>query len=112
NVLKEKGLWTSLRYSLTNNAFTQASVIDSTGSRKYKTVNTNGVHNLSFYADYSFKLKGSGLRISFSPNINNNQNIDYVNYSKNTNSTTSYGMGIGIGKYVDNKYNFSIRPNY
>ncbi len=112
NVLKEKGLWTSLRYSLTNNAFTQFSIIDSTGTRRYKTVNTNGMHNISFNGDYNFKLKKSGLRLSLSPNINNSQNIDFVNNNKNINKTTSYGVGIGVSKYAADKYNFSFRPNY
>ncbi|MES2891073.1 MAG: outer membrane beta-barrel family protein [Bacteroidota bacterium] len=112
NVLKEQGMWSNLQYSTTNNAFVQSSTIDSTGVRRYKTVNADGVRNLSFYLDYSLKLKGSGLRLSFTPNINNSQNIDFVNNNKNINKTTSYGLGLGVGKYVDNKYNFEIRPNY
>lgn len=112
NVLKEKGIWSSLRYSKTNNAYTQSSSIDSTGVRRYKTVNVDGVHNLSLYIDYNFKVKGSGLRWSVSPNISNNQNIDFVNKQKNTNQTNSYGLGLGVSKSVDDKYNFSIRPQY
>ncbi len=112
NVLKEKGMWSNLQYSTTNNAFTQSSRIDSTGARRYQTVNVDGVHNLNFYLDYNFKLAASGLRLSFSPTINNNQNIDFVNGRKNTNKTTSYGLGLGAGKYVDGKYNFNIRPDY
>ena len=116
NVLKEKGMWSSLRYSKVNNAFTQSSTIDTTGARpgarRYKTVNANGVHNLSLYIEYDFKLKKSGLRLNFGPTINNSQNIDFVNNQKNTNKTTSYGLTVGAGKYVDGKYNFNIRPNY
>ncbi len=112
NVLKEQGMWSSVQYSTTNNAFVQSSRIDSTGARRFQTVNADGVRNLSFYLDYNFKLKGSGLRLSFSPNINNSQNIDFVNNNKNINKSTSYGLGIGIDKYVEDKYNFGIRPNY
>lgn len=112
NVLKEKGMWSSLRYSTTNNAFTQSSTIDATGIRRFKTVNTDGIWNLNFYMDYNFKLKGSDLRLSIGPNFNSNQNIDFVNSSKNTNKTTSYGINVGVSKHVEDKYNFSIRPNY
>jgi hypothetical protein len=112
NVLKEKGMWSSVQYSTTNNAFVQSSRIDSTGARRFQTVNADGVRNLTFYLDYNFKLKGSGLRLSFSPNINNSQNIDFVNNNKNINKSTSYGLGIGVDKYVEDKYNFGIRPNY
>ncbi len=113
NVLKEKGLWSSLQYSITNNAFVRSTILtDSTGARRYKTVNANGVHNLNFYLDYNFKLNGSGFRLNFSPNFNNSQNIDFIQNDKNTNTTTSYGMGVGISKYVENKYEFSVRPNF
>ena len=113
NVLKEKGFWSNLQYAKTNNAFVQSSTINySTGERRYKTVNANGVQNLNLYVDYSFKLKGSGLRLSVGPTINNSQNIDFVNNRKNTNKTTSYGMNLGVNKYVDDKYHFSVRPTF
>jgi hypothetical protein len=112
NVLKEKGMWSSLNYSQTQNAFTQSSTIDSSGVRRYKTVNTNGDHDFTLYLNYDFKLKGSGLRLGFGPNISNSQNIDFVNNQKNTNKTTHYAMSVGVSKYVDGKYNFNIRPEY
>ena len=112
NVLKEKGLWSSFNYNTTDNAFAQSSTIDSTGARRYKTVNVDGIHNLNLYIDYDFKLGASGIRLGLSPNISNSRNIDFVNNRKNINNTTSYGFTLGISKYKEDKYNFSIRPNY
>ena len=61
NVLQEKGLWSNMSISTTQNAFVQSNVIDSVGRRIYKTVNANGLYNVNLFGDYNFKIKNSKL---------------------------------------------------
>jgi hypothetical protein len=112
NVLKEKNLWTNLTLNLTDKAFVQSSEIDSLGRRKYQTVNADGVYSLNFYSDYGFKLKKSKLRIGFGPTANLNRNVDFVNGVRNVTTTANYGMSLNVSKYVENKFDFYISPNF
>lgn len=112
NVLKEKNIWTSLRYSMTQNSFVQSSVIDSVGKRTYQTVNTNGVYNLNLYSDYGFKITKAKLRMSFGPTGNVSRYIQFVNGLKSITNTYNYGINWSIGKYVENKYNFDFGPTF
>ena len=117
NVLKERNIWTNINFGITDNAFTQFSTIDS-GRRVYQTVNVDGVYNLNFYGDYGFKIKETGLRLGFGPTFNINNNIDFVKskqsnlIAKNTTNTKSYGLRMSFSKYVENKFNFYIGPNF
>lgn len=55
----ERGLFASVNYGITQNAFTQFSqFVDSV--RRYYTVNTNGVYYFNGNFDYRFKLKNRG----------------------------------------------------
>ncbi len=112
NVLDEKNLWSGINFNTTKNAFVQYSFIDSLGRRNYQTVNTNGNYYASIYGNYGFKLKKPGIRLGFGPNINVNQNIDFVNGIRNINKTNSYGISLNVGKWKENKYNFSINPRF
>ena len=118
NVLKEKNLWVNLSANMTQNAFVQSSTIDVSGKRTYQTVNTSGVYNINFYSDYGFKLGDSKWRLGFGPNANWNRNIDFVKnettsiITRNINNTKSYGVRVNLNKYVQDKYNFYMGPNF
>lgn len=112
NVLQEKNLWTNFRVNIRDNDFVQSSNIDSLGRRSYQTVNADGVYSMEFYTDYGFKLKKSKLRIGFGPNANFNQNIDFVNGVRNVTKTTRYGISVNMSKYVENKFDFYLSPNF
>lgn len=118
NVLKERGMWTNINASYTQNAFVQFSTIDSFGKRTYQTVNADGVYNINMYTDYNMKIRDTKWQIGIGPNLNFNQNIDFVRTEK-TNTTvknmtkrTGYGARVSISQYVADKFNFYIGPNF
>jgi len=112
NVLKEKGLWSSLNFNTTQNAFVQSSIVDSVGKRTYQTINANGNYNLNLYSDYNFKLPKSKLRLGIGPTVSTYRSIEYLNNIKNITHTTSYGIRVNAGKYVENKFDFNIAPTF
>ncbi len=118
NALKERNIWSGVRFDATQNAFTQFSTIDSVGRRVYQTVNVDGIYNGNINLDYGFKIPGTKWRLGFGPNISINRNIDFVSDAitntavKNKTDTRSYGMRVGVSQYEKDKYNFHIGPNF
>lgn len=118
NALKERNLWGGLNFTMTQNAFSQFSTVDSVGRRIYQTVNVDGIYNANLYSDYGFKIPDTKWRLGFGPNFNLNRNVDFIRDAKtqtavkNRTDTRSYGIRISINQYVKDKYNFYISPNF
>ena len=112
NVLKERGMYSSINFNNTQKAFVQSSRVDNTGKRTYQTVNANGIYNIELYSNYSFKIKKLKFETGFGPIFNINKNIDFVNGVKNITNTSSYGVSVRANRYVENKFNFYIEPNF
>ncbi|MES1216621.1 MAG: outer membrane beta-barrel protein, partial [Bacteroidota bacterium] len=110
NVLKERNLFSNFRASFTQNAFVNSSVVDSVGKRTYQTVNANGVYDINFYMQYGIKIKKIDVR--FGPSIGTNRNVDFINGVKNLTDNTNYGVELGIGRYIENKWNFYLGPRF
>ncbi len=112
NVLQEKGLWTNISFSFTENAFVNSSNIIAGGKRSYQTVNADGQYNLNFYFDYNQKIKNTKWRFGIGPFANINRNIDFVNSIKNISVRKGYGFRVNMNQYVPEKYNFYIGPSF
>jgi hypothetical protein len=112
NVLKERNMFTNLGFGLTDNAFVQASFIDSTGKRTYFTVNADGNYYIRFYSDYGFKIKGFGWRTSVGPGFNLNRSVELINGVKNINNTKMYSVRIQTNTYKPDKYNVWLSTNF
>lgn len=110
NVLKEKGMWTSLNFSVTDKAFVQSSNIDADGRRTYQTVNSNGQYNLNLYSDYSFKIKK--VRLGAGPTANIFRSVDFINGVKNFTTTKSAGLRVNANMRKENKFEFDIGPEF
>lgn len=108
NVLKEKGLWSSLNFSFTQNAFVQSSTIDNEGRRIYQTINSNGQFNLNLYSDYSFKIKK--VRMGVGPTGGIYRNVEMINGQKNMTTTRNIGARINAGMNKENKFDFYFGP--
>jgi len=112
NVLKEKNLFTNLRFSLTDNAFVQSSFIDSAGKRTYLTVNADGNYSINFYSSYGFKIKGFSWRNNIGPNININRSVEFINGVKNINNTKNYSIQLSTNTYKEGNYNVWLSANF
>ncbi|HVT86467.1 MAG TPA: outer membrane beta-barrel family protein [Chitinophagaceae bacterium] len=112
NVLKQRGIFTSIYMTVTQNAFVQANTVDNFGRRIYQTVNANGVYNLSLYSNYNFSITKSKLNIGVGPSASIYRNIDFINGIRDIANTSSYGINLNLNKYVANKYNFDIGPSF
>jgi hypothetical protein len=118
NALKERNLWGGLNFTMTQNAFSQFSTVDSVGRRIYQTVNVDGIYNANLYSDYGFKIPDTKWRLGFGPNFNLNRNVDFIRDAKtqttvkNRTDTRSYGVRMNISQYVKDKYNFYISSNF
>src|SRR5688572_4477308 len=111
NVLKEKNLFTNLGFGFTDNAFVQASFIDSFGKRTYFTVNDDGNYFVRFYSNYGFKIKGTNWRANLGPNYNLNRNVEYINGVKSINNTRNYSLQLGVNTYKPDQYNIYLSSN-
>lgn len=116
NVLKEKGLWSGIYGSITQNAFAGQTTYYSGGKTVRQTVNTNGNYNFSLYSNYNFKWKKPNIHISFGPNGSVSQNVSYIITNgilqRAVNQNQSYGISAGVRKEKEKKYEFSINPNF
>jgi hypothetical protein len=110
NVLKERGLWTNVNVSMTDNAFVQSSTIDGDGKRTYQTVNSDGQYSLNFYSDYGFKVKK--VRLGAGPTANVFRNVDFINGIKNQTTTTNTGLRMNVSMNKENKFDFYISPEF
>jgi hypothetical protein len=118
NALKERNLWINSYFTITQNAFSQFSIIDSVKRRTYQTVNVDGVYSGNISFDYGFKIPDTKWRLGFGPRANISRNVDFVRDSKtnetvkNMTDTRGYGMRVSISQYVKDKYEFYISPNF
>ena len=118
NALKERNIWVNSYFSMTQNAFSQFSTIDSVGRRSYQTVNVDGVYSGNINVDYGFKISDTKWRLGFGPRVNFNRNVDFVRDAKtnqtvkNTTDTRSYSMRMTVSQYVKDKYEFYVSPNF
>jgi len=118
NVLKERNMWTSVNFNITQNAFTQFNVYDSVGRRTYQTVNVSGIYNLNFFSEYGFRIGKKKWHMGIGPTVNSNRNIDFVRDPKshttvrNVTNTSSYGVRLNVNKWAENKFNFYAGPGF
>jgi hypothetical protein len=97
-------MFTGFNFSFTDNAFVQSSTIDNiNGKRTYQTVNADGTYNISFNANYGFKIKGFDWRNSIGPIFNFNRRVEFINGVKNINNTKSYILQLSVDSYKPEK---------
>ena len=108
-VLTERGIWVNMNFSFTENAFSSATNLDSTGKRTTQTVNVNGNYNLGGYFSYNFKFKPLKVNVDAWANPRKSRNANVVNGVNNVTNNDSYELGMGLYKSVDKKYEAGFR---
>ena len=107
-VLTGRSVWINLSYNTTSNAIVQSQVVDK-GVRTLQYVNTNGNRNMYFYGSYGFKLKKPDINIGIDLNGNLSRYVNFVQGEKNIADNGRAGLGLGLYRYKENKYSFSLR---
>jgi hypothetical protein len=105
-------MFTNLGFGFTDNAFVQASFVDSSGKRTYFTVNADGNYYINFYSDYGFKIKGFGWGTRVGPGFNLNRSVELINGVKNINNTKTYSVRISTDTYKQDKHEVWLSANF
>lgn len=110
-VLSERGIYFSIDFTTTNNAFSNSEKIDSAGRRTSQYENVNGNRNYRTYFSYGFKIKKLDLNIGFDLSTNGSNNNNFVNGLKNNNKSRTYSFGTSLYYSKEKKFEFNLGPN-
>ncbi len=107
-VLTGRSIWMNFYGSTTSHAIVSSLTIDQGGKRTQQYVNADGVYSYGGWLSYGFKFKNIDLNFGINSNFNGGRFVSYVNSIKNINKNLSAGIGLNMGKYKDEDYNFNI----
>lgn len=112
-VLKNRYVFSSVNYSIIQNAISQSQMVDEAGRRTYQNVNVNGNQNLNFFAGASQQVM-EGFRVSIFGSGNYFINNNYVNSIKNKNTqfTATPSLGAEYNKDTVGFISFRFSPTY
>jgi len=113
-MLSETYFYGNVRYSFTQNAFSQRRDITPEGVNTYQTINLNGNWNTGVYGGYSTKIKPIKTRLGIGLNGNYNNSNSYLNSVLNTSRNTSVGLRLDLDYYKDSviELSYNISPTY
>ena len=111
-VLSNKGMWASLSFNPTTNAFSTFDTIDSLGRRVNQTVNVNGNYNAYMYMGYNFRLEKAKLGFDFHFNPSINRFTNFVNGRQNITQSNNWRFGFNVNRNVEKKYYAGIYQNF
>ncbi len=109
-IMKSKNFFMWSNFSFVNNAITNANSIDSLGRRINQSINVNGNYNGNIYAVYAFET-GKGIQLNTGIESSLSRFINFVNGRQNVSNNYSVGPTIGINKWSEKAFNFSININ-
>ena len=124
NPFLQKNLMLVINASASNNAIVNADDIDAQGIRTTHPVNADGVYNVFGIVDWGFKIKKTNTRLTLGGNVFLNNNVNFVNGSKNNIHNISYSPRAALNyNYKDkldisaearisyNKVKYSLEPS-
>jgi len=109
-VLKSRSMSISMNYSMTNDAISNASTVDSLNRRINQSVNVDGNYNWNVYANYGFEIIPS-LNMGLSVGPGKSRYVNYVNSIKNTTVNNNTNIGLNAGYWADKMINFWMNFN-
>lgn len=113
-MLSQTYFYGNIRYSFTQNAFSQKQNVTPEGVNTYQTINLNGNWNTGLYGGYSTKIEAIDTRINLGLNGNYNNSNSYLNDVLNTARNTSVGLRLDLNYYKDSliDLSYTITPSY
>ncbi len=110
-VLTNRSIYGYGGLTVTQNAFSNRSVVDSQGRRLTETVNVNG--NYNFYTGFSIgrQIKFMKLEVSLDPRFNSSRYMSFVNGSENITKSIQPSLGVSIRRYVEKKFSLYLSYN-
>ncbi len=109
-VLKSRSISFSARYSSTDNAITNASLVDSIGRRINQAINVSGNFNYSIDAGYGFDLFPS-FNVSLNVGPGKSRNVNMINGIKNTTDNKTLNIFMYAGYWGDKWINLWMNAN-
>lgn len=106
-VFKNRGIWASANFTVTQNAITNFNSIDKNGIRTNKAINVNGNYNGNLWSSYNFEVKPQ-MNLSFNFNPSVSRYVNYVNGVRNITTNNNLGFGISLGYWADKWINFWV----
>ena len=101
-------------YSFVNMAIVNNTTTDpETGKSFYQFINLHGKtpSNYSLNASVSRKVKSLDMNVRFGMGTYGNTAYNYINNELNQSTRANYSVSLGLSKYVEKKYDFSISFN-
>jgi outer membrane beta-barrel protein len=107
-VLTQRGIFANAGFDFTQNAIASNGYVDTSGRRITQSINVNGNYNFSGYLGYNFKWKKPQINVDLSTNLNQSNNVSYVNNQLNKTISSNYTLELGLNKSVDKKFDLNL----
>lgn len=98
------GIWASLSFDHTYDAFTQFDAVDAQGRRTHQTINVDGNRGASGYVYYYTTFKKLDISMNINANSNLTRNVNYLNGFYNVNNSQRHSFGLSFNKGEDELY--------
>lgn len=110
-ILSESGIWANMRFSTTQNAFSDFTTIKN-GQRVSQPVNVNGNYNVNGWIDYNRKIKGlKGVNINPGISFSKNRNVNFIDGARNVNNSYDMSGNFNISYNIQKVLYTSLRPS-
>ncbi len=104
-VLKSRNMYININYSKTDNAITNASIVDNQGRRVNQAINVDGNYNLNSYLNYGFS-PATSLNLGFRAGPGKSRNVNVINGIRNATETKTIELGFNTSYWGDKWINF------
>jgi len=115
-VLSGQQFFLSGNYSNTYDAIVNNTSTDATGKNTTQYVNLGNAtpYTYSLFANFGKRIKPSDFQVGLSANTSASVSYSYINNVLDMSKSFTYSGGLSFSKYVQNKYDFSVRggPSY
>ena len=116
-VLSDQSLFVSVNYSNTFNAIVNNTAESPTGQNvtQYVNLNNRTPYNYGLFVFGGRKVKALGdIQLGFNLNTSANISYSYINSVLDEADNHTYSVGLNLNKYMQNKYDVSLRggPSY